>query len=67
MNEVHRDRFLPNVVAWLHLRTGYAPRGALLETVPRSSGAPTAYVCERFSCRLPVTRPEDLAKQLAEI
>jgi hypothetical protein len=24
-------------------------------------------VCERFTCRLPVTRPEDLAEQLTKI
>jgi hypothetical protein len=36
----------------------------LLRGRPQVNGAPTAYVCERFTCRLPVTRPEDLAEQL---
>jgi uncharacterized protein YyaL (SSP411 family) len=67
MNEVLRERFLPNVVL------ACAPEGtvlegpALLENRPQVGGTPTAYVCEHFSCRLPVTRPEDLAKQLAEV
>jgi uncharacterized protein YyaL (SSP411 family) len=67
MNEVLRERFLPNVVL------ACAPEGtvlegpALLENRPQVDGTPTAYVCEHFSCRLPVTRPEDLAKQLAEV
>jgi uncharacterized protein YyaL (SSP411 family) len=66
MNEVLRERFLPNVVL------ACAPEGtvegpALLENRPQVEDAPTAYVCEHFSCRLPVTRPEDLAKQLAEV
>jgi uncharacterized protein YyaL (SSP411 family) len=67
MNEVLRERFLPNVVL------ACAPEGtvlegpALLENRPQVGGTPTAYVCEHFSCRLPVTRPEDLAKQLAVV
>jgi uncharacterized protein len=67
MNEVLRERFLPNVVL------ACAPEGtvlegpALLENRPQVDGTPTAYVCEHFSCRLPVTRPEDLAKQLAVV
>jgi uncharacterized protein YyaL (SSP411 family) len=67
MNEVLRERFLPNVVL------ACAPEGTvlegptLLENRPQVDGAPTAYVCEHFSCRLPVTRPEDLAEQLAGV
>jgi uncharacterized protein YyaL (SSP411 family) len=67
MNEIHRERFLPNVVLAC-APEGVIPGGpALLENRSQVDGAPTAYVCERFSCRLPVTRPEDLAKQLAEV
>ena len=67
MNEVHRQRFLPNVVVAIGPQGTVLEGPALLENRPQVDGAPTAYVCERFSCRLPVTRPEDLAKQLAEI
>ena len=67
MNEVHRERYLPNVVVAIGPHESDLEGPALLEDRPQVDGAPTAYVCERFSCRLPVTRPEDLAKQLAEI
>jgi uncharacterized protein YyaL (SSP411 family) len=67
MNEVHRERYLPNVVVAIGPDETALEGPALLEDRPQVDGAPTAYVCERFSCRLPVTRPEDLAKQLAEI
>ncbi len=69
VDEVHRARFLPNAVVALA-----APRDedateavALLRDRPQVGGLPTAYVCERFTCRLPVTTPEDLAEQLTKI
>jgi uncharacterized protein YyaL (SSP411 family) len=39
---------------------------ALLHDRVQLDGIPTAYVCERFTCRLPVTSPQDLAEQLLE-
>ncbi len=69
VDEVVRTRFLPNAV----LAVG-DPRDpetteevALLRDRPQVDHLPTAYVCKRFTCLLPVTRPEDLAKQLAEV
>jgi hypothetical protein len=65
LNEVHRARFLPNaVVAMGDPGDPDAEAVPLLRGRPQVNGAPTAYVCERFTCRLPVTRPEDLAEQL---
>jgi hypothetical protein len=37
----------------------------LLENRAQVNGAATAYVCENFTCRIPVTTPEELAKILA--
>jgi uncharacterized protein YyaL (SSP411 family) len=69
VDEVVRARFLPNAV----LAVG-DPRDreatdavALLRDRPQVDHLPTAYVCQRFSCRLPVTMAEDLAEQLMEI
>ncbi|MEU3016540.1 thioredoxin domain-containing protein [Nocardiopsis sp. NPDC007018] len=38
---------------------------ALLEQRVRVGGRPTAYVCEGFVCKLPVTTPEELRAQLS--
>jgi uncharacterized protein YyaL (SSP411 family) len=61
--------FLPNTV----LAIGRPDDGeageavALLRDRPQVDGLPTAYVCRRFACRLPVTTAEDLADQLLEV
>jgi uncharacterized protein len=56
-------RFLPNAVL------ASAPPGAiepaLLRDRPAQDGRATAYVCERFVCRRPVTEPEALLAQLS--
>jgi uncharacterized protein YyaL (SSP411 family) len=65
-DEVVRSRFLPNAV----LALGRPGDAEAAEMVPLLRGRttvdaqPTAYVCERFACRLPVTQPEQLAEQL---
>jgi uncharacterized protein YyaL (SSP411 family) len=38
---------------------------ALLRDRPTVDGQATAYVCERFSCRAPVTEPDALRAALA--
>jgi uncharacterized protein YyaL (SSP411 family) len=64
-DEVLVRRFLPN-----HVLAVAAPGDtAAAERVPLlrervADGGPTAYVCERFACRLPVTEPAALAAQL---
>jgi uncharacterized protein YyaL (SSP411 family) len=51
-----RDRFLPQAVV---MRSEHAGR-----QMPAIDGKSTAYVCENFACRLPVTSAADLARLL---
>jgi hypothetical protein len=59
-----RGRLLPSAVRAI------APAGAggeltpLLEGRTLVDGRPTAYVCEHFACRLPVTDPEALRAEI---
>ena len=63
--EVYRQ-YRPNKVVML-LPSGLDPQGwPLLEYRNRVEGNPTAYVCQNYACRQPVTDPAALAKQLAE-
>ena len=65
--EVYR-RYLPNrvLVGRNDDDDGSAAHLPLLEGRERLDGRPTAYVCQSYVCRLPVTEPDALAKQLAE-
>ena len=60
-------RYLPNsVVAMGEPDDGGAAEAIpLLADRPMAEGKPTAYVCQRFLCKAPVTDPEALAQQLA--
>ncbi len=66
---VVRRSFTPNKVVLLRPASGDA--GALGLIAPpvvaqtARGGAPTAYVCERFACKEPLTDPEALARLLA--
>jgi uncharacterized protein YyaL (SSP411 family) len=64
--EVTSRRFLPNHVLAVTGPDDERSREevALLLERPQIDGRPTAYVCERFTCKLPVTEPEELAAQL---
>ncbi len=57
-------RFLPNAVQLVAPPGTGADRSPLLADRPLVDGLPTAYVCERYACRHPVTTPEALAAQL---
>jgi hypothetical protein len=60
------SRFLPNRVLAVAAPgdRDAAAEVALLADRPPLDGKATAYVCERFVCRRPVTEPEPLAEQL---
>jgi uncharacterized protein YyaL (SSP411 family) len=61
-----RRRYLPQMVVILiadaDSRAYFAPRHPVIENLPAQAVEPTAYLCENFACRLPVTKPEELAK-----
>jgi uncharacterized protein len=67
-DEVLTARFLPNTVLAVGGADDHVASEAvaLLRDRPQIDGLPTAYVCRRFACRLPVTTTEDLADQLLE-
>jgi uncharacterized protein YyaL (SSP411 family) len=68
VDEVAAVRFLPNAVLAIAAPDDReaAEAVALLRDRALVDGLPTAYVCRRFACRLPVTTPAELAAQLVE-
>jgi uncharacterized protein YyaL (SSP411 family) len=61
LERVVRDSFRPHLVL-----AGGEPDGVpLLEGREPVEGRPTAFVCEQFACRAPVTEPADLEQLLA--
>ncbi len=68
VDEVLAVRFLPNIVVAIAAPGDdeAAEAVTLLRDRPQVDGLPTAYVCQRFACRLPVTGVKELADQLLE-
>ena len=63
--EIVVARYLPNSQLAIGAPDGEAARRvALLRDRPLVDDVATAYVCEHFTCQLPVTTPEALAAQL---
>jgi uncharacterized protein YyaL (SSP411 family) len=60
-------RLLPASVAVIAPPGTGADLTPLLADRPLVDGKPTAYVCEHFACRQPVTTPEELRGQLDEV
>ena len=63
--EAVRRRYLPNKVLVVADSAGDAGRIPLLEGRVGDGRPPTAYVCRRGSCRLPVTTPGELVAEIA--
>jgi hypothetical protein len=59
-----RESYRPNLVLAVSAFPPAPGSPALLADRPMQAGQPTAYVCEGFVCNLPVTQPEELARQL---
>jgi uncharacterized protein len=57
---VLRNRYLPRTV----FAAGSDLRVPLLKDRPTMDGKPTAYVCENYACKQPVSDPADFASQL---
>jgi len=58
------DRYLPNKVVVSAPDKIEDQTMPLLKGKTRKQGKATAYVCENYRCQLPVTSPQELAKQL---
>ncbi len=66
-----RRRYLPNLVVLLiakdAARSFFAASHAVIDNLPAAAAEPTAYLCENYACRLPVTNPDELRKMLSEL
>jgi uncharacterized protein YyaL (SSP411 family) len=66
-----RRRHLPEMVVLLiadkEARDYFAPRHVVIENLPAVAEQPTAYLCENFTCQLPVTAPEKLREIISKL
>jgi len=66
-----RHRFLPQLVVILiadqPARDFFAPHHPVVAALPVKAPEPTAYLCENFACKLPVTDPTLLRKMISEL
>lgn len=61
---VTTERYLPRLVRAGGISSEDGP--ALLADRPMQDGAPTAYLCEGYTCKLPTTSAEELGRQIGE-
>jgi uncharacterized protein YyaL (SSP411 family) len=48
-------------------RDYFASRHVAIKNLPAQAAEPTAYLCEDFTCQLPVTRPDELRKLMSAL
>ncbi|MBW3594525.1 MAG: thioredoxin domain-containing protein [Actinobacteria bacterium] len=63
--DARRSRYLPNSITLVGHPEADAGKVPLFHGRVLVDGRPTAYVCKRGECRLPVTSPEKLLEELA--
>ena len=59
-----RAAYRPHMIVAASAYPPAAAAPALLADRPLQNGQPTAYVCEGFTCKMPVTTPDKLREQL---
>ena len=66
-----RHRYLPHMVVILiadeNARAYFAPSHSIIENLPATVTEPTAYLCENYACRLPVTKPAELREIISSL
>jgi len=59
-----RSRYRPDLIVAMSPHPPPNDGPELLQNRPLKDGKPTAYVCEGFTCQLPVNTPAALRKEL---